>query len=227
MKMKLLACMLFAFAGMPVFAAVTPSIDASSDIPMTTLFNFQVDSTQEGAFPDMYESWQDSNFWITKAEAFTASGAPNPTPWLDGPLSGKPAGVGMCQTNDCNGSSDDNIQFDEAVKLYVNTPVLVGDLYFRNGDHDTNFDADALASLSIDDSFVAFFSLAASVSDFSNLIINESISISNVGAECLPDNGGSTCEFYISGFGTPVPVPATLPMFMLGLLGLRRFIKKS
>ena len=123
-------------------------IVGNTDVPTSVLFNFQVDEANEMALliPPVYESWQDPSFFITAATASAPpppSGTATPTPWLDDPVDNRPGGLGVCRTTDCAGIPDDNFNMGESVLLEINQPILVGDIYFRNGQHFLVFDPEA------------------------------------------------------------------------------------
>lgn len=74
-----------------------------------------------------------------------ASEGSTPNPYLDGNLSGRPGGLGVCQGVDpaCSGSSDDNLGvgsgLGEVVILAFSTSVVVTEFTFRNGIHRLTF----------------------------------------------------------------------------------------
>ena len=189
--------------------------DASSDIPGNVLFNFQVSADSELMVGFQSQSNPAISITGIVVDGTTDTGVA----WLDGP-SGGPAGLGVCQTSDCNGSSDDNITVGESVALTISEEAKVGDLYFRNGSHGTTFADDAQVEITID-GMVFMESLAASISTFADTMFT-SIKFAFVGN----DNSNSH-QFYVSGFGAPVPLPAALPMLIMGLLGLFGFRKIS
>jgi len=68
-----------------------------------------------------------------------------PNPYLDGNLSGRPGGLGVCQGSDpaCSGSPDDNLGvgsgLGEVVILAFSTSVVITEFTFRNGIHKLTF----------------------------------------------------------------------------------------
>ena len=208
-----LSLFLLAIFGTASAALIVP--DASSDLPNDILFNFQVSQTDEGALTPGFMS--QSNPAIAINSVVVAGTSNTGVAWLDGP-SGGPAGLGVCQDDDCNGSSDDNVTVGESVMLTLNTAAKVGDIYFRNGKHGTDFADDAQVEITID-GMVFVTSLQEKITAFANEVFT-SIKFAFVGT-----NNSNKHQFYVSGFGAPVPVPAALPMMLLGLLGLFGFRK--
>lgn len=199
-------------------AIINPA--ASSDIINQVLFNFQVPQANESALTAATNFMSQTNPMVYSIADVSVSGTtPTGVAWLDGP-SGGPAGLGVCQTGDCNGSSDDNVTVGESVTLTLNTVAKVGDIYFRNGGHGTTFADDAQVEITID-GMVFVRSLQASISEFADTLVT-TIKFAFVGT-----NNSNKHQFYVSGFGAPVPVPAALPMMILGLLGLFGFRKIS
>jgi len=214
MKNISLLLSLLVFTCAPANAAIIAP-DASSDIPGDVLFNFQVSQSDEGALMTGFMSQSNPAISITSV---VVSGTTNSgVAWLDGP-SGGPAGLGVCQDDDCNGSSDDNVTVGESVLLTVSTAAKVGDIYFRNGSHGTTFASDAQVEITID-GMVFAQSLQAKISDFADKLFT-SIKFAFVG-----DNNSNKHQFYVSGFGASVPLPAALSMMLMGLLGLFGFRK--
>ena len=155
--------------------------------------------------------------------------------WLDGPIGNpaRPAGLGVCQdtTNGCGGASTDNIEAGESILLDVNTPIFVGDIYFRDGNHELSFATGAEFAVSIDGgAFMSFlFSAVDAAGVFSglaNTLVTSSIAFANPGSTD-PKKVGEAGDFYIGGFGAEVPIPAALPLFLSGLLGFAYYSRKS
>lgn len=72
----------------------------------------------------------------------------------------------------------------------------------------------------IDGGILQTFALTALSSVLVGEIIKESIEFRFIG-----DNAGARRDYYVGGFGAPVPLPAALPMMIMGLLGLFGFRK--
>ena len=62
--------------------------------------------------------------------------------------------------------------------------------------------------------------LADVITSLTDQIINENIKFSFVGTD-----NSIKHQFYVAGFGAEVPLPAALPMMLMGLLGLFGFRK--
>jgi hypothetical protein len=58
-----------------------------------------------------------------------------PYGYLDGLSGGKDGGFGVCPTDDCEGSPEDNISFGEVGILEFDTVVEITSISFSNGDH--------------------------------------------------------------------------------------------
>lgn len=237
-----LALLVFVFNG----SVHALTIDPSSDV-VDVLFNFQTQGPDGtlgpngipgvGAEPLPLLAIGNPAISITAATAgfivgnqYIAGGA---LPWLDGPTGNpaRPAGLGVCQdvSDGCAGASSDNMEVGEAVLLTVNTPIFVGDIWFRDGNHELNFATGSAFSLSIDGgAFMEFLfsDVVNAAGVFSGLAltpINSSIIFANTGST----NNKEAGDFYIGGFGAEVPVPAALPLFLSGLLGFSFFSRKS
>ena len=223
------------------------TVDPSSTV-VGALFNFQTVSPDitlgpngfpgVGAEPLPLVAIGNPAISITGASAgFVVAGsyvAGDALPWLDGPTGSpaRPAGLGVCQdlSDGCGGDPTDNIEPSEGVELIVNTPILVGDIWFRDGNHELNFAAGTTFGVSIDGAAFISFVLADVVNAagvFSGLAmtqINSSIVFANFGgADPYAKEKG---DFYIGGFGVAVPVPAALPLFLSGLFGFAFFSRK-
>lgn len=166
----------------------------------------------------------DGRLFVTATGLNTSSGAPY-FAYLDGPYGG-PGGLGVCQnltsSMQCTPSSDDNITFDESLKLSFNQPVTIDLLTLRNGDHNQNFLGNF--ELSIDGGTPTSYGLT----NFFNIPLSGTEFIfSNPNAQ-----GGSTVsneyQFYIGTLEvTAVPLPAALWLFLsslfsLGMIGSRK-----
>lgn len=210
-------------------ALITP--DASSDIPASVLFNFQVSESDEGVLPAGFMSQVVPSISITSSSVVgtTMTGVA----WLDDPFQGHPGGLGVCQTASCSDNDDYNITVSESLLLTVSEPIKVGDIYFRNGFHFNGPDAfspdtgTSQFGLKIDGVDFGTFALTAIFSALSGEIITDSIEFIFASTNQFGYPGGGTKrEFYVGGFGAQVPLPAALPMMMglLGLFGFRRFL---
>jgi hypothetical protein len=133
------------------------------------------------------------------------------------------AGLGVCQqlngdNDQCKVGSDDNVTFDESLKLVFDQSVTISETTFLNGQHGTTFTGNF--DLSIDGGPVTTIALA---NIFSTPLTGTEFIFSN------PITGGAPGEqFYISSLDvTPVPVPAAVWMFGSGLIGLGRFARRK
>lgn len=128
------------------------------------------------------------------------------------------AGLGVCQNitdaDQCTPSSDDNVTFEETLKLVFNQKVTIASTTFVNGNHDINFDGDF--KLTIDGATETY-----------NLINIFEMDLTGTTFEFHnPNSGGdsdvsNTKQFYINTLDvSPVPVPAAAWLFGSGLIGL-------
>ena len=258
-EFALFVLLVFVFVG----RAHALTVDPSSTVPTdgSVLFNFQTQNPDitlgpnsiagVGSEPLPLLAINNPSISITSATAATGgsvgmsgfvAGTGDAVPWLDGPIGNpaRPAGLGVCQdTKDgCGGASTDNIEAGESILLDVNTPIFVGDIYFRDGNHELSFAAGAQFAVSIDGgAFMSFlFSAVDAAGVFSGLattLVTSSIAFANPGSVCATARGGETCDFgeeydfYIGGFGAEVPIPAALPLFLSGLIGFAFYSRKS
>ena len=221
------------------------TVDPSSTV-VGALFNFQTENPDVtlgpnglggvGAEPLPLVAIGNPAIAITNASAGFIVGnnyvAGDALPWLDGPSSGNPGGLGVCQdlSNGCENDPRDNIEGLEGVKIIVNTPILVGDIWFRDGNHELNFDDETILGVSIDGDPFMMFMLADVVnalgvfSGLANTPIASSIVFANLGTNA---RAGEKGDFYIAGFGAEVPLPAALPLLLSGLLGFSFFSRRS
>ena len=166
-----------------------------------------------------------SSFTFTEGGlTVTAQGFDGPPP-VDGSsdhyayLDSGSAGLGVCQTlttnAQCSPSSDDNVTYDETLRLIFNQKVTIDRTTFVNGDHGTSFEDDF--KLSIDGGAAVTYSL---INIFEMDLTGTTFEFYNPNSD-----GGSTVsnkkQFYINKLDvTAVPVPATVWLFGSGLLGL-------
>lgn len=137
------------------------------------------------------------------------------------------AGLGVCQqlngdNDQCKIGSDDNVTYNESLKLVFNEQVTINETVFKNGAHGTNFDGDFL--LSIDGGPAMTIALT---NIFSTPITGQEFIFSN------PNVGGgshvsNSQQFYISNLDVaPVPIPAAVWLFGSGLIGIIRLKNKN
>ncbi len=200
-------------------ATITP--DASTDIPDgAVLFNFQVSETDEGELTAGFMSQSNPTISIT---GVNVSGGV--VSWLDDPFNDNgtllPGGLGVCAVGDCAGNDSDAINQGESITLTVSEPIRVGEIYFRNGNHDPVFANNF--GVSIDGGAVQSFALASVSTALMSQVIQSTIEFIRLGG--AGSAGNANRDFYVAGFGAPVPLPAALPMLIMGLLGLFGFRK--
>ncbi len=147
--------------------------------------------------------------------------------YLDSSSGGNPAGLGVCSGFDgtqCDPSSDDNVTSGETLTLKFFSDVLamnpidviLNPTFFRNAGHGTTFDGSI--NIQIDGLGFNPFTL---VNNFTTALTGTMFDFQYIND-----------EFYISSVTvTPVPLPASLPLFLSALAGLallgRRRRKKA
>ncbi|MFK7794036.1 MAG: hypothetical protein AB8B89_01680 [Gammaproteobacteria bacterium] len=200
-------------------ATITP--DPSTDIPDgAVLFNFQVSEMDEGELTAGFMSQSNPGISIT---GVNVSGGV--VSWLDDPFNDNgtllPGGLGVCAVDNCAGNDSDALNQGETITLTISDPIRVGEIYFRNGNHDPIFEENF--GVSIDGGAVQNFALASVSTALMSQVIESTIQFIRLGG---PGSAGNASrDFYIAGFGAPVPLPAALPMMLMGLLGLFGFRK--
>ncbi len=131
------------------------------------------------------------------------------------------AGLGVCKvlttSDQCSPSSDDNVTFDERLRLSFSQPVSLSDVTFINGYHHSTFDG--IFQLSVDGAPATTYDLT---SHFSTDLTGTTFDFVNPNIQ-----GGSYVsneyQFYIGSVNvtaSPVPVPAAGWLFVSGILGL-------
>lgn len=128
------------------------------------------------------------------------------------------AGLGVCKvinsSDQCTPSSDDNVTFGEVLTLDFDSQVTLSSLFFRNGNHGTNFGSAADIEISIDNG--SFQSYA--------LVSNFTIPLSGSNFRFIADSNGDGDQIYLSSLSaeasSSVPVPAPLALMGLTLVGM-------
>ena len=77
--------------------------------------------------------------------------------------------------------------------------------------------------MSIDGGAVQSFALASVSTALMSQVIQSTIEFIRLGG--AGSAGNANRDFYVAGFGAPIPLPAALPMLIMGLLGLFGFRK--
>ncbi len=143
------------------------------------------------------------------------------------------AGLGVCgaldQSLQCSPGNDDNITQYEMLKLEFINAVSLTDIFFKNGDHNTEWNDNR--GFFINDKFVQFNKLTNSGGTNGNIghlslaelttlgLANASKNWTFLNLNTTPD---ATKEFYISSISglSEVPVPAAVWLMGSGFLGL-------
>jgi hypothetical protein len=139
--------------------------------------------------------------------------------YLDSKSGGLEGGLGVCEImtsgNQCNPSSDDNVTYQESLKLVFSQAVTIDSTTFVNGDHGTSFLGDFV--LQIDGGTSTTLGLT---NLYNTPLTGTTFIFSN------PNSGGGSNvsnnqQFYINSMSVQtVPVPAAAWLFASGLLGL-------
>ncbi len=117
----------------------------------------------------------------------------------------------------CSPSSDDNVTYEETLKLVFDQKVTIDTTTFVNGNHGTDFARDSDFTLSIDNGAAVSYSL---INIFEMDLTGTTFEFYN------PNSGGGSTvsnnqQFYINTLDvTAVPVPAAAWLFGSGLIGL-------
>ncbi len=193
-------------------------------------FDFAAIADGDSSFgPDGREQGAESLTFTKNGISLTASGfnTNQPSDSYFAYLDSGNAGLGVCQqlngdNDQCKVGSDDNVTFEESLKLAFNQEVTINETLFRNGDHGTNFDGDF--QLSIDGGPAITIALT---NIFLTPLTGTEFIFSNPNA-----GGGSNVsnsqQFYISNLDVaPVPIPGAVWLFGTGLIGLARFTRRK
>lgn len=150
-------------------------------------------------------------------------GGTPPYGYLDDVFDGGDGGLGVCQTSDCAGSSDDNISLREVAMILFDSVVEITSISFSNGIHVDIYNGSIGIHVgggnpTTAELFNNIFPAAA--------VINTSLTgnlFSFVADESFVDGGsGDESRIYVSSI-TFVPEPASLVLLGSGLVGLAVF----
>jgi len=149
------------------------------------------------------------------ASGQSADGLQNYYTYLD---SGN-AGIGVCKqltaSFQCTPSSDDNVTYNEQLRLDFGRSVTLSEITFVNGDHGTAFDG--VFKLAVDGGPAATYNLS---NLFSTTLTGQTFDFINPNI-AGGSNVSNNYQFYISAVNVAaVPVPAAVWLFGSGLLGM-------
>ncbi len=128
-----------------ILIAVTCALLASGT-SMAAMIDFVAEAAgdERAGIPDFQFANVDGSgisLTITARDLSDAAGVTEPTdpyPYLDDLFEGRRGGLGVCQTGECGGTSDDNLgwaQMGEVLILEFDAPVTIQSISFNNGDH--------------------------------------------------------------------------------------------
>jgi hypothetical protein len=153
-----------------------------------------------------------------------------PYGFLDDLSGGKDGGFGVCPTDDCDGSPEDNISFNEVGILEFDTVVEITSISFSNGDHNDVYNGFIGINIGASNP-----TTAAGFSDIfnTNTLVSGVLSgISLIGdrfqfvapESFLNAGTGETYKIYVSSITFEafpiIPEPSTALLAGIGLLGL-------
>jgi hypothetical protein len=163
------------------------------------------------------------------AQIRLTAGGGDALPFLDGPFSGRPGGLGACDPDDgvgsvCTPNSEDSVSGEDSEFIELGFLNDAGERIFtlhaisfmEGSDHLFSLDnSDALVGVSVDGGAVVNMTFAAVVAAAAAGAYAMAETLRFVGIPVA--DGGS--EFYILSI-TEIPIPAALPLLLSGLAGL-------
>ncbi len=144
--------------------------------------------------------------------------------YLDESWDGRPAGMGVCQTEGgCAGNSDDNVTNNEVLELHFNKEVTITGITFVNGHHDPSFNEYAEFGLSVGSHSSAIYSYFDLTETFDALSFTSGAGYS--GTDFLFSNTNRANEdkyvYYVKAMTIKqVPEPGLLLLVLTGLVGV-------
>ncbi len=233
MKKVIYFLALLGFASTPVYAATFNFGDYADGINSNGS-TFSNSLGNSGLGESGYSSYSVTNAGVT----VTATGSydDNGTTrdafaYMDGKWRNR-AGLGVCKGlagTQCSPSSDDNITYNETLKLVFDTTVSLDSVRFVDGEHFTNFNGNFNLRINEDNSLLYTLSLA----EFPLLSGFVGDTFEFISLASLTSNYSE--EFYINtlnvttvpGNVSTVPVPAAAWLFGSALLGMFGFSRRK
>ena len=152
-----------------------------------------------------------------------------PYGYLDGLSGGKDGGFGVCPTDDCEGSPEDNISLNEVGILEFDSVVEITSISFSNGDHnDVYAGMIGIHTGATNPTTAAGFNNSIDTATLVNGVLGPISLISNrfqfLAPESFGTARGETLKIYVSSItfegAPPIPEPSGALLYGLGLLGL-------
>ena len=152
-----------------------------------------------------------------------------PYGYLDDLSGGKDGGFGVCPTDDCEGSPEDNISLNEVGILEFDSVVEITSISFSNGDHnDVYAGMIGIHTGATNPTTAAGFNNSIDTATLVNGVLGPISLISNrfqfLAPESFGTARGETLKIYVSSItfegAPPIPEPSGALLYGLGLLGL-------
>jgi hypothetical protein len=156
------------------------------------------------------------------------SSAP-PYGYLDDLSGGKDAGFGVCPTDNCEGSPEDNISLNEVGILEFDSVVEITSISFKNGSHNDVYDGTiGIHTGATNPTTAAGFNNPINTASLVNGVLSGISLISNRFQFLAPESFGAglgeTRKIYVSSItfegAPPIPEPSGVLLYGLGLLCL-------
>lgn len=212
-------------------AVLTAALGISSFAYATTIDFGTLAIGNEGAYTGPH-----SNGEVTWTA--TASGNGLSTPYLDGLLSGREGGLGVCSLANCAGSTDDNVGYAgdfasnalETLFLSFDTEVTITELAFQNRDHfalaskELQINGDSLTTNA--SGIISGLSITLAAGEL--LSLTHLAILGDIAATKARDFYLNALTYEVGGGSstTPVPIPGALPLLASGVVGLGYLARK-
>jgi len=152
-----------------------------------------------------------------------------PYGYLDDLSGGKDGGFGVCPTDDCEGSPEDNISLNEVGILEFDSVVEITSISFSNGDHNDVYSGTiGIHTGATNPTTAAGFNNPINTATLVNGVLGPISLISDRFQFLAPESfgraRGETLKIYVSSVtfqgAPPIPEPSGALLYGLGVLGL-------